>query len=409
MPVEVLAMVMAGGKGERLYPLTEERSKPAVPFGGKYRLIDFVLSNLVNSGVKAVYILTQYKAQSLIEHLQRGWTIGDVRGRDFIIPVPAQMRVGEIWYRGTADAIYQNMNLVENNRPKFVAVFGADHVYRMDLRQMIDFHSRATAKATVAAIPVTRESAPQYGIIEVDETWRIIGFQEKPENPTPIPGRADQCLASMGNYLFDAEFLKRVVARDAKRSTEHDFGKSIFPTVYREHPVYAYDFSTNEIPGRARGEEKGYWRDVGTIEAYYEANMDLRNPQPVFNLYNRDWPLHTADYDDPPAKFVFDEDGRRGMAVDSVVSGGTIVSGASIARSILGRAVFVHSHCEVADSILMDGVEVGRNCRIRRAIIDKNVKIPAGTDIGFEREKDAERYFVDPDTGIVVIPKAGGP
>lgn len=406
MGIEILAMVMAGGKGERLYPLTEERSKPAVPFGGRYRLIDVVLSNLVNSGITAVYILTQYKAQSLIEHLQRGWSLSDFTGRSFVIPVPAQMRTGATWYRGTADAIYQNMNLIENNDPKLVAIFGADHVYRMDLRQMAEFHRRAGAVATVSAIPVPLREAPQFGIVEVDETWRIIGFQEKPQNPRPIPGRPEFALASMGNYLFSADFLKKVLVEDAAKPTSHDFGQSIFPSVFPTAPVYAYDFSQNEVPGRVKEAERGYWRDVGTIRAYYEANMDLRTPDPVFNLYNREWPLHTADYDEPPAKFVFNQEGRRGTALDSLISAGTIVSGGTVARSILGRNVFVHSYGEITESILMDGVDVGRNCRIQKAIIDKNVQIPPGTEIGFDRAKDEARFYVDPSSGIVVIPKA---
>lgn len=400
-------MVMAGGKGERLHPLTEERSKPAVPFGGKYRLIDFVLSNLVNSGISSIYVLTQYKAQSLIEHLQRGWSIGDLRGRDFIVPVPAQMRMGESWYRGTADAIYQNVNLIENNAPKLVAVFGADHVYRMDLRQMIEFHRRTASVATVAAIPVPLSEAPLFGIIEVNAQGRIVGFQEKPKDPAPMPGRPDFALASMGNYLFSTDFLKRILVEDAARPGAHDFGKSIFPAVFRESPVCAYDFSTNDVPGTVKGEERGYWRDVGTIHAYFETNMDLRAPAPVFNLYNREWPLHTSDYDDPPVKFVFNEEGRRGMAVDSIVSDGAIVSGGAVINSVLGRNVFIHSYSEVHESILMDGVDVGRHARIRRAIIDKNVRIPAGTEIGFDPKKDAERYYIDPESGIVVIPKAG--
>jgi glucose-1-phosphate adenylyltransferase len=403
--IEILAMVMAGGKGERLYPLTAERSKPSVPFGGKYRLIDFVLSNLVNSEITSIYVLTQYLAQSLIEHIQVGWRLADIRGRDFINAVPAQMRTGEAWYRGTADAIYQNMNLIHNHKPKMVAVFGADHVYRMDIRLMVLDHLKNKADVTVAAIPRPIAEAPQLGVIEVDSEWRIVGFEEKPkQNPKTIPGRPDWVLASMGNYIFQPGFLEKVVTEDAAKVGAHDFGRSILPEIYQSFRVFAYDFSNNDFPGRVKEEEKGYWRDVGTVQSYYETNMDLKNPDPIFNLYNRQWPLQTMSIVAPPAKFVFDDEGRRGMAVDSIVSEGSIVSGARVKDSILGRNVFVHSYAEVSESILMDEVDIGRHCRIRRAIIDKQVKIPAGTSIGYGTPYP--NSVVDPASGVTVIPKS---
>ena len=406
----ILAIVMAGGRGERLYPLTLERSKPAVPFGGKYRLIDFVLSNLYNSEIGGIYVLIQYKSQSLMEHLQGAWHIQDPRGREFVIAVPAQMRTGESWYRGTADAIFQNMNLIENQRPDLVAIFGADHVYRMDVRQMVEFHVKSKALATVAAIPQPKDQAAQFGVIKVDAQWRIREFQEKPkQNAATIPGRPDQVLASMGNYIFDAEALVRLLEEDAKTSSNHDFGKDILPKLVAGKRLFAYDFSANEFPGRVKIEERGYWRDVGTIRSYYDANLDLKNPDPVFNLYNRDWPLRTANTSDPPAKFVFDEGERRGHALHSLVCDGCILSGGKVKDSILGRNVFVHSWSEVTESILMDGVDVGRRARIRNAIIDKNVRIPAGTVIGYNVEEDKARYYVDPESGIVVIPKVTGP
>jgi glucose-1-phosphate adenylyltransferase len=403
---QILSMVMAGGRGERLHPLTLERAKPAVPFGGKYRIIDFVLSNLVNSELTAIYVLIQFKSQSLLEHIQSAWPYHDPRGREFITAVPAQMRTGESWYRGTADAIYQNFNLIENHDPELVAVFGGDHVYRMDVRQMTAFHRKRKADVTVATIPVPLAQASAFGVMQVDEEGRVVGFEEKPERPAPMPGRPDMALASMGNYLFKPKTLKPILADDAKRQTDHDFGKTILPSIYKDQRVFAYDFATNDVPGRVKGEEVGYWRDIGSIRAYYDANMDLKNPDPIFNLYNHEWPVHTAHSDDPPAKFVFDETGRKGEAVNSLAGEGTILSGGRVQDSIIGRNVFVHSFSLVAESIVMDGVDIGRHCKIRRAIIDKDVKIPSGSEIGFDPERDRQRYFVDPESGLVVIPKA---
>jgi len=404
--MEVLAMIMAGGRGERLYPLTRDRAKPAVPFGGKYRIIDFVLSNFINSGIYSIYILTQFKAQSLVEHLQEGWQVASVLRDHFIIPVPAQMQTGTDWYRGTADAVYQNLHLIKRANPMVVAVFGADHIYKMNIRQMVEYHRAKNAEVTVAALPVPVERASSFGVMEVDPEWRIIGFEEKPAYPKTIPGEPDQALISMGNYLFETELLLKALEEDAQNAqSSHDFGRDILPRLVKEErKVHAYDFRKNRIPTPLKGEEPSYWRDVGTIEAYYEANMDLRAVDPSFNLYNRSWPIRTVSYSDPPAKFVFDEEGRRGIALNSIVAEGTIISGSLIRGSVIGRNVRIHSFCLIEDSILMNRVEVGRGCRIRRAIIDKNVYIPPGTEIGYNLEKDRERYFVT-ETGIVVIPR----
>jgi glucose-1-phosphate adenylyltransferase len=404
--MDVLGIVMAGGRGERLHPLTRDRAKPAVPFGGKYRIIDFVLSNFINSGISAIYVLTQFKAQSLVEHLQEGWQITSALRHQFVIPVPAQMRTGADWYRGTADAVYQNLHLVKRANPRFVAVFGADHIYKMNVRQMIEYHLGKEAGVTVAALPVTLEEASNFGVMEVDNDWRILGFEEKPETPKSIPAEPDRSLVSMGNYLFETELLFRALEEDAPIvHSAHDFGRDVLPRLVGDGKrVYAYDFRTNKIPTAIKGEEQSYWRDVGTIEAYFEANMDLRAVNPTFNLYNRGWPIRTVSYGDPPAKFVFDEEGRRGVALDCIVAEGTIISGSTVRRSVIGRNVRVHSYCLIEDAVLMNQVEIGRGCRIRRAIIDKNVSIPPGTEIGYNADKDREHYFVT-NTGIVVVPR----
>jgi glucose-1-phosphate adenylyltransferase len=403
MPSRVLALVMAGGKGERLMPLTRYRSKPSVPFGGRYRIADFVLSNLVNSGIHQIYVLTQYKAQSLIEHLMRGWARHTGPGQ-FITPVPAQMRTGETWYRGTADAIYQNLHLIDQNRPDLVAIFGADHIYKMNIRQMVDFHRRRNAACTVACIPVPLPEAHSYGIVRVDANWRIVEFLEKPESAPEAAGLPGQALASMGNYVWSPRPLHEFVTADSVRESAHDFGRTILPEVVKHLPVYAYDFSRNRIPG-ADGDESGYWRDVGTLEAYYEANLDLKNVQPHLNLYNWQWPIMTAPFHDPPAKFVFDEEGRRGLAVQSIVGDGSIIAGGLVKDSVLGRNVFVDAGAQVYESILMDHVNVGPGAIIRRAIVDKNVHVPAGDWIGYDPTRERDRYHVS-ESGIVVVPKA---
>jgi glucose-1-phosphate adenylyltransferase len=403
MDLKVLALVLAGGKGTRLAPLTAERAKPAVPFGGKYRIIDFVLSNLINSGIYSIYVLIQFRSQSLLQHLRDGWQFGGMLQNQFIIPVPAQMRSpGETWYSGTADAVYQNCNLIEQSQPDIVVLFGADHIYRMDIRQMIRFHREKEAGVTISALPVDKKFAKDFGVIEVDENGRILAFHEKDPNAPTMPGRPDTVLASMGNYIFERDLLLDLVGRDAAdANSSHDFGTNILPRLVGKVPMYAYDFQTNHIAGDPPGGAP-YWRDVGTLDAYYESNMDMRAIDPPLNLYNRNWPLRTAGYSDPPAKFAFDEDGRRGEAIDSILSGGCILSGGVVRRSVLGRHVFIHSYAEVEDCILFDNVDIGRRCKIRRAIIEKNVKLPPDTVIGYDPEEDAKRYQVT-ESGLVVI------
>lgn len=396
---------MAGGQGARLYPLTRDRAKPAVPFGGKYRIIDFVLSNLVNSGIYSIYVLVQWRSQSLIEHLKDGWQFGGPLASHFVTPVPAQMRVGDTWYQGTADAIFQNLNLVDDAKPSLVAVFGADHIYRMDMQQMIEFHLEHKAAVTVATLPVPVEESPNFGVVEVDVGLRIVGFEEKPAEPKPMPGAPDRCLASMGNYLFDPQVLRAALIEDADEPDSlHDFGHDLIPALIDRVPVYAYNFMTNRIRGDSES-NLSYWRDVGTLEAYFEANLDLRDARPHLNLYNPNWPLRSAYYDQPPAKFVFAENGRRGQALHSVISEGCIISGGTVRNSVLGRSVFVHSYSEIDDSVIMDYAEIGRHAKIRRAIIDKNVYVPEGDEIGYDLERDRKRFFVTA-SGIVVIPKA---
>ncbi len=402
MKLRTLGMIMAGGKGTRLAPLTNERAKPAVPFGGKYRIVDFVLSNFINSGILSLYVLTQFKAQSLLQHLSDGWQFTNPLRNQFIIPVPAQMRAGETWYQGTADAIFQNVNLIEQSEPDLVAVFGADHIYYMDIRQMIAYHVHKGAATTVAALPVPREDATEFGVMELNDEWRVTAFHEKPKDPIAIPGRPDEALISMGNYIFDRRILVRELYRNAQNpETGSDFGHDILPSMLREYPVYAYDFRTNDVPGLPE-ENRGYWRDVGTIDAYWETSMDLRAIHPALNLYNSEWPVHTATYNDPPAKFALDEEGRRGQALNSIVSEGCIISGATVVRSVLGKNVFVHSYAHIEDSVIMDGCDIARGCRIRRAILDRNVRVPPDTHIGYNLEDDRKRYFVT-DNGIAVL------
>ncbi len=403
MRLRVLGIILAGGKGTRLYPLTKERAKPAVPFGGKYRIVDFVLSNFINSGLHSIYVLTQFRSQSLLQHLSEGWQMGGIMKNQFIIPVPAQMRsVGETWYQGTADAIHQNINLIEQAEPHVVAIFGADHIYRMNIAHMIEFHENLNAACTIAAIPVEKKHAHEFGVIEAGEDNRILNFHEKnPDAPT-IPGQPDMVYASMGNYLFETRMLLRALREDAEdENSSHDFGRDILPKLVQEQqPIYAYDFQTNRIPGEAPGET--YWRDVGTIEAYWEANMDLRAVKPPLNLYNRQWPLRSTSYPDPPAKFTFDEQNRRGEAIDSIVAGGCILSGGKVKNSILARGVKVHTGAEVEDSVILDNCDIGRRAKIRRAILDKNVRIPEDWTIGYDLERDKKLYHVT-ETGIVVV------
>lgn len=397
-------MILAGGQGERLMPLTRDRAKPAVPFAGRYRIIDFVLSNFLNSRVLKIKILTQFKSDSLNRHLARGWQLAPTLGL-YIDPVPAQMRTGTNWYQGTADAIHQNLNLVRDEHPDYVCVFGGDHIYRMDVRQMLRYHVAKKAEMTISAIPKPLDVASSFGVIEVDADWRVIGFEEKPKHPKPIPNRHGMALCSMGNYVFDRDVLVDWLEEDAAKDTAHDFGKNIIPSKYANGRVYAYDFSSNAVPGMEE-KERGYWRDVGTLDEYFSASMDLVEVSPVFSLYNRQWPIRTFTPFNPPAKFVFaDEDNRRiGSATDSLVSEGCVISGGRIHRCILSPGVRINSFCQVEESILMEGVSVGRYSRIRNAIIDKYVEIPPHTEIGYDPEEDRRRFHVTA-SGLVVISK----
>jgi glucose-1-phosphate adenylyltransferase len=401
-----LAMILAGGEGRRLDPLTRERAKPAVPFGGRYRIIDFVLSNFANSGILRMKVLVQYKSESLNTHVQRGWRLTALLNQ-YVELVPAQMRVGPKWFEGSADAIYQNLNIITDEEPEYTFVFGADHVYRMDVRQMLDFHLERKAELTVAAIPIPKEEAHEFGIIEVDAEGRMIGFTEKPKaDAKTIPGDPTRCLASMGNYLFDTDSLVQEIVRDAgDPNSAHDFGKSIVASMYQRKRVYVYDFAKNVVPGQTE-RERGYWRDVGSIDAYFQANMDLVAVDPTFSLYNDQWPIFTVQYNYPPAKFVFnnEKEHRVGRATDSLVSEGVIISGGHVHHSIVSPKVRVNSYSTVEDSILFENVNIGRHCKIRRAIIDKHVDIPAHTTIGYDLEKDRKHFHVT-ESGIVIIPK----
>jgi len=403
MHIRVLGIVLAGGKGTRLSHLTQERAKPAVPFGGKYRIIDFVLSNFINSGINSIYVLTQFRSQSLLQHLSEGWQFGGLLNSQFVIPVPAQMRSeDESWYQGTADAIYQNINLLEQASPDVVAIFGGDHVYRMNITSMIEYHAAKKAEVTVAAIPAPRKHAAEFGVIEANEDGRILDFHEKNPNAPTMPADPSQVYASMGNYIFSTHTLVDLLKTDANDAdSHHDFGKDILPKLIGKAPIYAYNFQTNRIPGEAE-DSLPYWRDVGTIDAYYEANMDLRSVKPKLNLHNRQWPLRSASYPDPPAKFTFDEESRRGQAIDSIVSDGCILSGGVVRNSILGRGVRVHTGALVDGCVIMDNCDIGRHAQVRRAILDKNVRVPEYALIGHDPDADRARGWHVTDSGIVV-------
>jgi glucose-1-phosphate adenylyltransferase len=402
--IRALGIVLAGGKGTRLFPLTRERAKPAVPFGGKYRIIDFVLSNFINSGIHSIYVLTQFRSQSLLQHLSEGWQFGGLLKSHFIINVPAQMRSeNESWYQGTADAIFQNINLIEQSEPHLVAIFGGDHIYRMNIASMIDFHRARGAEVTVAANPFAREFASEFGVIEAAADGRILAFHEKNPNAPTMPGDPNRVYASMGNYIFSTRTLVDLLKADAKDpGSHHDFGRDILPELAGKAPIYAYNFETNRIPGESE-DAIPYWRDVGTIDAYYEANMDLNDIQPELNLYNRQWPVRSTSYPDPPAKFAFDEVNRRGEALDSIVSGGCILSGGLVRKSVLGRGVRVHTGALVEGCVIMDNCDIGRHAKVRRAILDKNVRIPAGATVGHDLDADRARGWHVTDSGIVVI------
>ncbi|HUT12185.1 MAG TPA: glucose-1-phosphate adenylyltransferase [Thermoguttaceae bacterium] len=401
---DVLAVILAGGKGSRLEPLTRDRAKPAVSFGGAYRIIDFTLSNCLNSRVRKILVLTQYKAMSLGRHINLGWQGYLCRELgEFIDVVPPQQRIDEHWYQGTADAVYQNIYTIEKERPKYVVVLAGDHIYKMNYMKLVDLHLENEADLTIGALRVDHQTAHQFGVMQVDVGSRVIGFEEKPARPKPIPGDPQHALASMGIYVFNAAFLFEQLCLDATRhGSTHDFGNDVIPSIIRTHRVFAYPFMDENHKADA------YWRDVGTLDAYYEANMDLISVDPLLNMYDRQWPIRTYQPDLPPPKFVFAEEGspaRRGQALDSIVCSGSILSGGQVVRSILGPDTRINSFAVVEDSILFEGVDVGRHAKIRRAIIDKEVRIPAGAKIGYHLELDRQRGFTVTEKGITVIAK----
>jgi glucose-1-phosphate adenylyltransferase len=403
-------MILAGGQGTRLAPLTSRRSKPAVPFGSKYRIIDFALNNFINSGIYSIYVLTQFKAQSLTEHIQRGWRFGTFLSDYFITLVPAQMyrfeELGPVWYRGTADAIYQNLHLMENHPAEHVAIFSGDHIYKMNVAHMHELHESQRADITIAAYPVPVAEANRFGIMQVDARGRVTEFQEKPQKDAKtIPDRPDMVLASMGNYIFRRQVLQDLLELDAREEgSQHDFGKNILPRALKDgYHIQTYDFTRIPIPGRST--PNTYWRDVGTLQAYHEASMDLISVNPEFDLYNPQWPLRTANEYSPPAKFVHESGDRVGRALNSLIAGGCIISGGVVRESILFRWVRVNSYAEVHRSVIFDEVDIGRHAQIKNAIIDKGVRVPANTKIGHDLEQDKARGFTVTDNGIVVVPK----
>jgi glucose-1-phosphate adenylyltransferase len=392
-------MVLAGGEGKRLWPLTADRAKPAVPFGGNYRLIDFVLSNLVNAGYLRICVLTQYKSHSLDRHITQTWRMSSVIG-NYITPVPAQQRLGPRWYTGSADAILQSSNLIYDDKPDYIIVFGADHVYRMDPRQMVAQHIETGAGATVAGIRVPRAEASEFGVIDADADRRVLEFLEKPADPPGLPDSPDETYASMGNYVFTTDVLLEALKQDTEdEDSVHDMGGSIMPMMVKQGDAYVYDFADNDVPG-AEERDRGYWRDVGTLDAYYDAHTDLVAVHPIFNLYNQQWPIYTHHPHLPSAKFV-----EGGIAQESLVGSGTIVAGATVRQSVLSPNVRLHAGAYVEGAVLMDGVQIGRGAVVRRAILDKDVVVPEGAHIGVDNELDRSRYHVT-DSGIVVLGKS---
>jgi glucose-1-phosphate adenylyltransferase len=405
MKNKMMAVILAGGKGSRLDPLTRDRAKPAVSFGGAYRIVDFTLSNALNSGLRKILVLTQYKAMSLDRHINMGWARYFCRELgEFIDVVPPQQRIDASWYQGTGDAVYQNIYTIEKERCEFVMILAGDHIYKMNYRKLLDYHIENKADATIGVLrPALDEARKQFGVMEVDEQWRVIGFQEKPQDPKPVPGDPEHCLASMGIYLFSARFLFEELCRDAtRRDSNHDFGGDIIPACIKTNRVFAYPFRDENR------KQDAYWRDVGTLDAYYEANMDLVSVDPQLNMYDEQWPVRTYLPNLPPPKFVFAEPKRRGYALDSIVCLGSIISGGFVQRSIVGAMCRINSYATVEDSILFEGVDVGRHAKIRRAIIDKGVSIPAGVEIGYDRDLDLARGFTVTDNGVMIIAKSDG-
>jgi glucose-1-phosphate adenylyltransferase len=398
-PRKILAFVMAGGEGSRLNPLTAGRSKPSVPFGGRYRIVDFVLSNLINSEIHSIYLLVQYKSQSLIEHIRKAWVLSPILSNYFVTVVPPQqMREGLEWFQGTSDAVFQNLNLIKNHEPDIVAVFGADHIYRMDIRQMVRFHQERNAEISVAALPVPLEQASAFGIIATDPDGRVRDFQEKPQRATPMPSDPQKAYASMGNYLFNTEMLVEAL-EEAHRLGEIDFGRHVLPRLKDTHRLFAYDFATNNVPGLKSYEERTYWRDVGTIEAYFDAHQDVLGLGPKFDVFNPKWPIYSSNYQGPVAKFV------EGQLHNSILGAGTVVNGASVKNSVIRREVILESGVEIDNCILMDNVHVKRGARLRRVIVDRHNIIEPDSRIGFNLDVDRKRYHVSA-SGIVVIPEA---
>ena len=396
---KVLAFILAGGKGERLFPLTAFRSKPSVPFGGRYRIVDFVLSNLVNSHIFSLYLLVQYKSQSLIEHVRQHWNLSSVVKDHFVAVVPPQMRMGPEWFQGTADAVFQNVDLIHQHNPQLVIIFGADHIYRMDIRQMLDFHIEREALVTVAARPVPIEQASSFGVIVTDDNGRIVGFQEKPKKPTSMPNDPARAYVSMGNYIFNKDILLEALGK-AQRKKQHDFGAHVIPELVETGKVFAYDFATNTIPGTMPYEEEGYWRDVGTIAAIFDAHMDMLGNAPLFELDNRQWPIHPSGYEGPATKIL------RGDIRNSMIAEGCVIHKAKIRNSFIRSGVTIEDDVSVEDSLIMDHVTLKKGCKLRKVIVDKMNVIDEGVEIGFAPEKDRFRCHID-SSGIAIVPRGG--
>ena len=399
---KTISIVLAGGQGERLYPLTKDRSKPAVPFGAKYRIIDFTLSNVINSGFRKMYLITQYKSQSLDTHIREGWSFLNGELGEFIYSIPPQFRTANHWYQGTADAIFQNLHILQDEKPEYIIILSGDHIYKMDYLKMLQYHIAQKAELTIAGIEIEKDLAHQFGVMVVNDKNEIIEFQEKPKEPKPLPNKEDFCYVNMGIYIFNAETIAHVLIDDAKKKdSQHDFGKNVIPSMLGHYKVQAYNFEDENKTARP------YWRDIGTLDSYYESSMDLVSVSPVFNLYDFNWPIRTYQGQYPPAKNVFSESfegGRMGTAIDSLVSGGCIISGGKVVRSLLSPNVRVHSYSYVEESILFSNVNIGRHAKIRKAIIDKNVTIPENFEIGYNVEEDKKKFFVTP-SGIVVVSK----